>query len=303
MGRKKNNLEYIIYTDGGCLSPGDKGACAAVVIDKNSVPEPKNYVFCEGYKNTSNNRMEIRALILGLKAVPKTSNVQVFSDSQYLINCFTGTWQRKANLDLFEALDKAASGKNVSCHWVPGHSGDRYNELCDNLCTLKMQDDEDLLEDRGYVKSEAAKKNESSGRSFAFSLKAMTVKLEVPETMRSRIEILLPENYSEKYHVNIPCAQVLMDFARGERRSFKDYAKLKTFGPDYWSLLYIDEIITDMGDKGKTAYDIIKSHIDDKKARVSAFKWYCRGLPLEDSMRKALVDREISANCKQESLI
>ena len=92
MSKKKSN--YIIYTDGGCaINPGGPGGCAAVIINT----ETGEYkTLSEGYVSTTNNRMEMQAIILALNAVD-VKNLTVYSDSTYVIKTMNGQFSKKKN--------------------------------------------------------------------------------------------------------------------------------------------------------------------------------------------------------------
>ena len=90
MSKKKSN--YIIYTDGGCaINPGGPGGCAAVIINT----ETGEYkTLSEGYVSTTNNRMEMQAIILALNAVD-VKNLTVYSDSTYVIKTMNGQFSKR----------------------------------------------------------------------------------------------------------------------------------------------------------------------------------------------------------------
>ena len=117
----KTKFDYLIYTDGGCAeNPGGPGGYAAIVIKQDVLEIEK---FSGGFASTTNNRMEIMAAIVGLNSIPEGSTYLLYSDSQYMLNCFSGLWARKKNEDLFELLDKAAKGKFGKTEWIRGHAG------------------------------------------------------------------------------------------------------------------------------------------------------------------------------------
>jgi len=120
----------VIHTDGACKGNPGPGGWGAVIEQnggqvKLSGSEPQ----------TTNNRMEMTAVIKGLEAVDASANVLISSDSTYVINTMTKGWKRKANQDLWDQLDRLVGSRNVSWRWVRGHNGDRGNELADALAT------------------------------------------------------------------------------------------------------------------------------------------------------------------------
>lgn len=133
-----------LYTDGACSgNPGPGGFGYAVVV--NGVLSLKG---SGGLKSTTNNQMEISAVIEGLKAIPKNCSVTVYSDSSYVVNAFQkhwiDSWKHRnwvkndgspvLNRGLWEQLlSVIAKHKEVNFVWVKGHVGNKYNELCDKL--------------------------------------------------------------------------------------------------------------------------------------------------------------------------
>ena len=135
-----------IYTDGGCSPNPGKGGWGAIILLSNNEP-------LELYGNnphTTNNRMELLAVINGLLYIHKNNlnqeKINLYTDSQYVKNGITSwviNWKTKGwktankkpvlNQDLWQELDKLREGLGIEWHWVKGHSGNHYNELCDKL--------------------------------------------------------------------------------------------------------------------------------------------------------------------------
>ena len=118
-----------IYTDGSCLKPQGPGGYAFVIIEEDGT----EYYFCEGEDNTTNNRMEIKAIIEALKCIKENQSCIIYSDSKLAINCASGLWKRNKNLDLWEEYDVVCRNKKVTFKWVKGHSNNYYNEKVDKL--------------------------------------------------------------------------------------------------------------------------------------------------------------------------
>ena len=111
---------YTIYTDGSCLkNPGGLGGYAAVIYRGDELIEELS----GGDVVTTNNRMELMAVIVGLHAVRERSVITLYSDSQYVIKTLTQGWKRRKNLDLWARLDRAARPHRVTWHWIRGHHG------------------------------------------------------------------------------------------------------------------------------------------------------------------------------------
>jgi len=131
-----------MFTDGGCSpNPGPGGY--GVVLRCGS----KRAEACGGFRRTTNNRMEIYAVIRGLELLKKSCDVTVYSDSQYLVKAMAKGWaaawkrrgwwrtktERAANPDLWQRLLDLCGGHQVRFVWVRGHAGNRENERCDQL--------------------------------------------------------------------------------------------------------------------------------------------------------------------------
>ena len=131
-----------IFTDGACKgNPGPGGY--GVILEYNG----KRKELSQGFKETTNNRMELTAAIVGLKALKEPCNVTLYSDSKYLIDSVTKRWvyswrknnwvksdKKKAlNTDLWTELLDLLDTHNVTFVWVKGHDGHRENERCDEL--------------------------------------------------------------------------------------------------------------------------------------------------------------------------
>ncbi len=140
-----SSADYIVYTDGSCLrNPDGPGGYAAVIVETKSGTARE---LSGGEPSTTNNRMELRAGIEALRALPHPSVVDFYTDSQYMKNAFTKYWLRNwkrrgwvtatgepvKNQDLWRALDEEFQRRTVRFHWVKGHAGNRWNERCDEL--------------------------------------------------------------------------------------------------------------------------------------------------------------------------
>lgn len=134
--------EVVIYTDGACSGNPGPGGYGAVLMAGDHRKEISG-----GEKETTNQRMELLAVIEALKVLKYPCKVDVYSDSAYLINCFKSRWyvnwekngwlnsqkQPVANRDLWEELLGLYRTHKIAFFKVKGHSGDRWNERCDEL--------------------------------------------------------------------------------------------------------------------------------------------------------------------------
>lgn len=139
--------KVILYTDGACSGNPGAGGYGAILVytDSNGIKHEKE--FSQGYKHTTNNQMELLAVIVGLEALKKPCDVTVCSDSKYVVDAFNNKWidgwvskgwktsgkTPVKNSDLWKRLLKAKEPHDLNFIWVKGHAGHAYNERCDNL--------------------------------------------------------------------------------------------------------------------------------------------------------------------------
>lgn len=149
--------EIIIYTDGAAKGNPGNGGYGTVMLSGKFRKE-----ISEGYKLTTNNRMELLAVIIGLEALKTiNNNVTVFSDSRYVVDSIEKGWvfswvnknfKGKKNKDLWLRYLKTQERQNVKLKWIKGHSGNTENERCDKLA-VKASEKKVLLIDNGYEES------------------------------------------------------------------------------------------------------------------------------------------------------
>ena len=152
-----------IYTDGAARGnpdgPGGYGTVLEYVDTKGQLHMKE---LSQGYEKTTNNRMELMAVIAGLEALNRSCEVEVYSDSQYVVNAFNQHWvdgwikkgwkrgknEPVKNVDLWKRLLEAKQKHSVTFHWVKGHDGHPQNERCDELATTAA-DGTNLIVDEG----------------------------------------------------------------------------------------------------------------------------------------------------------
>lgn len=154
-------MKVTIYTDGSARgNPDGPGGYGTILsyVDNNGIEHLREY--SQGFKKTTNNRMELLAAIVGLEALIRPCDVTLYSDSQYLVKAFNDKWlegwikkgwkrgknEPVKNVDLWKRLLAAMETHNVEFVWVKGHAGHPQNERCDELATTAA-DSDDLLDD------------------------------------------------------------------------------------------------------------------------------------------------------------
>ena len=141
--------EIKIYTDGACSKNPGPGGWGAVLIYKSHRKEISG-----ADAQTTNNRMELTAVIEALKALKRPCNVTLYSDSKYVIDSINKDWVYKweannwiksdrkpaLNTDLWKELLALLEVHNVKFVWVKGHNGNEYNERCDELAVKAIKE-------------------------------------------------------------------------------------------------------------------------------------------------------------------
>lgn len=145
-----------IYTDGAARGNPGRGGYGVILISGDRRKE-----LSQGYKHTTNNRMELMAVIAGLKALKKEGmNITIYSDSQYVVKAWEQGWLKnwiktnfkggKKNPDLWREFYDLAQQHSIRFHWVRGHADNPFNNRCDELATAAA-DGNELIEDVGYL--------------------------------------------------------------------------------------------------------------------------------------------------------
>lgn len=137
----KEDPKIVIYTDGACSGNPGPGGWGAVLLSGSH----RKDIF-GGEKETTNNRMELSAVIESLKSLKNSSQVSIYTDSKYVMDGITKwifNWKKNGwksankkpikNIDLWQQLDKEVARHQAEWTWVKGHSGDQFNEVADEL--------------------------------------------------------------------------------------------------------------------------------------------------------------------------
>ena len=147
-------MKVIMYTDGAAKGNPGPGGYGTVLLYKDKRKE-----LSEGFRMTTNNRMELLAVIKGLEALKRPGlEVEIYSDSQYVVNSVEKGWvfdwvkkgfKGKKNADLWQQYLKVAAPHKIKFKWVRGHAGNVENERCDQLA-VQSACAPHLLVDRGF---------------------------------------------------------------------------------------------------------------------------------------------------------
>lgn len=145
-------MKITIYTDGAALGNPGPGGYGAVLIAGQHHKE-----LSAGYRHTTNNRMELLAVIVALEALKKPgSEVDIFTDSRYVQQAVEKRWvfgwekknfKDKKNPDLWRRFLKIYRQHHVKFHWVKGHAGNPLNERCDELATTAARNHPGLVDE------------------------------------------------------------------------------------------------------------------------------------------------------------
>ena len=148
-------LSVTIYTDGACSGNPGPGGYGTILtfIDANGKKHEKE--LSEGYLHTTNNQMELLAVIVGLEALKQPCNVKIVSDSKYVVDSINKGWldnwvaknwiktgnKPVPNANLWKRLIKATQGHDIKLEWIKGHAGYEFNERCDRLAVAAYKKD------------------------------------------------------------------------------------------------------------------------------------------------------------------
>ena len=146
-------MKVIIYTDGSARSNPGRGGYGAVLKYTNPAGKTFTSELSRGYAKTTNNRMELMAVIVALEALNRPCEVEVHSDSQYVVNAFNKHWidgwkkrgwvksdkKPALNPDLWDELLRLESIHTLRYHWVKGHAENEFNNRCDELAVAESR--------------------------------------------------------------------------------------------------------------------------------------------------------------------
>ncbi|MBD3329913.1 reverse transcriptase-like protein [Candidatus Peregrinibacteria bacterium] len=135
--------KLIIYTDGSCLGNPGPGGWGVVILDGK-----KEVRLSGGERDTTNNRMEMRAIIEALEWVQQNTvdrELEINSDSNLIVQTINRGWKKKANTDLWEKIEKLRAWKNIEWNWVKAHAENHHNNIADQLAVSEARKIKKLL--------------------------------------------------------------------------------------------------------------------------------------------------------------
>lgn len=148
-----------LYTDGSAIRNPGPGGYGAILLFQDEQGRKFKKEISQGYKRTTNNRMELLGVIAGLKCLRMQCSVDIYSDSQYVVNAFRKHWidswirnnslDERPNFDLWRWLVKLTDFHLCTFHWVKGHNGNKWNERCDEIAQLAARSNY-KIDDIGY---------------------------------------------------------------------------------------------------------------------------------------------------------
>lgn len=152
------------YSDGSSRGNPGPGGYGSVLLYTDPSGKTHTLELSQGYRRTTNNRMELMGAIVALEALKRPCTVELRTDSKYVIDPFNQHWiqgwikrgwktaskEPVKNVDLWKRLLAAKKPHDVTFVWVKGHAGHRYNERCDQLATAAA-DGSGLMEDAGFT--------------------------------------------------------------------------------------------------------------------------------------------------------
>ena len=121
--------KLFLYTDGAYSPSNNQGGIGFVVVKENK----QIFSYSKMFKNTTNQRMEVMAACIALESIKEASEIEIVTDSMYVVGTMTKNWKRKANNDLWDRLEAAASKHKVTYTWCKGHADNEHNKAADVL--------------------------------------------------------------------------------------------------------------------------------------------------------------------------
>ena len=146
--------EAVVYTDGACKNNPGLGGYGIVIFIKDINENILKKEIKEAFENTTNNKMELLSVIVALKEFDEPYKINLFTDSKYVTDAINKNWllswekqnyrigkkDEVKNIDLWRELSNLLNYHEVSFNWVKGHNGNKYNERCDELANIAINE-------------------------------------------------------------------------------------------------------------------------------------------------------------------
>ena len=157
----KPNVE--IYTDGACANNPGKGGYGAILMYQKKDGKMVFKKISKGFELTTNNRMELMAVVDALSILKVPCCIKLYSDSKYVIDAINKNWlqgwikknwktssnSKVKNVDLWQKFIQLSKNHTIEYIWVKGHNDNKYNELCDKMA-VEARSNNDLEYDKGF---------------------------------------------------------------------------------------------------------------------------------------------------------
>lgn len=293
--------DYTIYTYGESNSETSIGAYGYLIIRHDTKGLSK---FAQGFFNTTNNRMELLAVTQALYKLPDQTNVAVVTSSEYVSKIINGEWEEKSNKPIWADLYAETQKKNIEFTYMKYYKKDYKNEVYSRSSLMEMAHDL-CIKEMERVKNENLGEKDMDFNPGQFnnisktSSRAMQIKIFLDKSIDYKDRTVNIIDFYEEIGINKSCAEAISKFNKKKKHTFLDYKNIKTYGNDD-----VSDYRMEFFEKyyPKAVISIVKRYLRSLKAQEAALRWHYRGLRIEDSIRKVLVDIEINESLKEKQL-
>lgn len=260
---KNITKKFIAYVDGSYNKNTQTYGSGVIILDENN-KEHRFHSFGTQYSQYWNVAGEVESAILAIKKAKELNCTElvIYHDYEGIGNWPNGYWKTKNDYTRNYVDFVKSCGLKISFIHVKGHSGNKYNELVDDIAS----------EAAGITKKE---------ESFPFH-------------KYTDIDVDLNQKYNEN-KTTFQCVNLIHEFKKKDKRTFKNYAELKVGGMDFWSNAEKELLEKDVPLEMKK---YLKENELNPDMYFSALRWLHRGLFWTDAIKKVLVDEEIKLNTK-----
>ena len=281
--------EYTVFLYAKCIAPsGGPGAYGLVIISgkDGSVTERS-----QGYNCTTINRMELAGIIAAMEFVPK-GKVIIYSEAKYIAEVLSGKRKKKKNTDLWERLERTCKNKGFILRSLGECADKYYYKRCCEICEGSMYKVDDMREDHEYISMKRQYQKDKTSMMMSGGV-AFTTEIILPEKYKSEsVHLMTADEYAQIYKTTVKGAESIQKFKLFGIRDFQAYKKIVAGGQDSWSRKKENELLDGIPDREQVK-ELINKYILDEEDLAVCLRWYRRGLPLYDSIKKTLVDAEV----------